>query len=307
MAIVTRHYGITGPVDFIDVELSTDSRLFLDPRAIRLQKGTFAAAANRCTESFFDEIVRCVRSGTSSDYDRGRELLQQFTEPKETRLGLSESGIDGHGSGEVIGGDIWHALSTDLDALVRVGILKLIEDVPVFVENVANDRTSDLVTRIIFEPLADFTRSMVAKHPEFTSNGNVTTTVPRQVWDPNTARWKDKNLTLPLAAGGPLVLVPRDWARPTLLMSSGRYFDTTMLSFAQEQRTVINQKTGKALYPTKDDLRKRQEFVRGVETIIRETLGAHELDEDLVARFRRFVDSRYEPISDDEITRRTTH
>jgi hypothetical protein len=277
---------------------------FLDPRAIRLQKGKFAAQANQCTTTFFDEITDCVRSPKKGNKLRGLALLQRFTEPKETRLGYSKRKINGHGGADEVGQAIWDALSTNVRALIVVGVLKFIEDMPVFVDDIAEDRTSDLTTRIVFEPLARFTQSMLHKHPEFTSGSHRTDSFTRQVWDPGRLEWTDKKLVLPVANDKPLMLVPRDWARATLLMSSSRFFDTTMLTFAQERRTVIDKTTGKALKPSKDDLRQESQFARGIDTIIRVAREAQAHDEDLVARFRSFVDGRYEPLSDERIAKR---
>jgi hypothetical protein len=88
---------------------------------------------------------------------------------------------------EDVGAAIWDALSTDAEALVRVGVLTQVEDLPIFVDGVAEDITSDLTTRIVFQPLADFTAEMIARFPRFSSGGHSTEVVPRQVWDPNAA------------------------------------------------------------------------------------------------------------------------
>ena len=91
------------------------------------------------------------------------DLLQHFEEPRETRLGYAAAGFSGHGGAAEVGTWIWEALTTELEALLRVGILTQIEDLPLFVEGLAEDITSDLTTRIIFEPLSKFTASMVAE------------------------------------------------------------------------------------------------------------------------------------------------
>lgn len=307
MAKVTEHYKISGPVDFINVNVTKDSRLFIDPRALRLEHGPkpFLAQANKCTTTFFDEIARCVVSGNQSDAKRGLDLLQHFKEPKETRLGLAKYSSDGHGGGEDVGEWIWQVLSKNVQALIRVGILKWIEDIPIFVRGVGNDITSDLTTRIIFEPLAKFTQAMVQKHPEFTRGKHVTRIFDRQMWNTRQLKWEDKALELPVAMGKPLLLVPRHWARPELLMSSGRYYETTMLSFAQEQRATLNVQTGKLEKDSKDVLKKKPELARGQETILRVTQDAHEKREDLLDRFRVFVDSRYTRIDDERIDQAT--
>jgi len=307
MAKVTAHYGIAGPVEFLDVNVAKDNRLFVDPRVVRLERGPkpFVTQANNCTTTFFDEVVDCVVSGRKSDAQRGLDLLQHFKEPKETRLGLSKKGFDGHGGADDVGEWIWHVLSTDIKAFLQVGLLKHIEDIPIFVEGVDKDITSDLTTRIIFEPLAKFTQAMVSRHPEFTQGKHIVDAFDRQVWNPRRLSWENKTLDLPVVAGKPLLLVPKHWARHALLMSSGRYYGTTMLSFAQNERAVRDVRTGKLIKESKDVLRDKKEFARGQSTILRVTRQAQKKREDLLARFRAFVDGRYERLDDEQIDKRT--
>jgi hypothetical protein len=47
-----------------------------------------------------------------------------------TRLRLARSSFDGHGGAGKVGGDIWQVLSTDLEALIRIGYLKELEGTP---------------------------------------------------------------------------------------------------------------------------------------------------------------------------------
>lgn len=220
MALITTHYGISGPVPFLDVEVSADNRMFLDPHAIRLCHGVdpFAASANHCTATFFDEVTACVGATSASVCQRGLELLQRFEEPWETRLGMAAQGFYGHGGAEDVGAWIWAALNTDLEALVRIGLLRWIEDLPLFIEGIDRDITSDITTRIVFEPLADFTADMMVRYPQFKAGPHRVGVFSRQVWDSNRREWTQKDITLPIAAGKPLLLVPRYWARPTLLM-----------------------------------------------------------------------------------------
>lgn len=303
---ITVHYGITGPVPFLDVNVRRDSPLFVDPRVIRLQKTPqpFAAQANRCTETFFDEITRCIRSERAADHRRGLELLQRFPEPKETRLGLAKNGIEGHGGARLVGQWIWGTLNNDAEALLRVGVLKLLEDLPIFVEGVGNDITSDLTTRLVFQPLADFTAQMLAAYPELTAGGHRTTRVHRQVWDPANLEWTERAVELPVAAGKPLLLVPREWVSRNLLMSAGRYYDTAMLDFIQMEEAVHDSR-GKLLTTPKDRLKERPELPRGRGTILRVTHDALTKGDDLLDNFRQFVDARHQPLTDEIILSKT--
>jgi len=231
------------------------------------------------------------------------DLLQHFNEPKETRLGLSRSGIDGHGGANEVGAWIWTALSTDARALIDVGIFKLVEHIPLFIDGVDKDITSDLTTRIVFEPLAKFTQAMVKKYPEFTRGNHQTEVCLRPVWSVGQKKWIEKPLDLPVAEEKPLLLVPKYWARPRLLMFSGRYYDTALLSWVQDQLAVVNKRTGKLIKDPKRSLKRKRRYKRGRGTILRVTEQASATREDLVDHFRAFVDRKYERLDDEEIDR----
>lgn len=306
MPNISQYYGLSGSLEFLDVDVANDNRLFLDPHAIRIERGPspFAGQARKCITTFFDEVLRCVVSQRKSDAETGLDLLQHFNEPKETRLGLSQEGFDGHGGDEDVGTWIWEVLSTDINALIRVGVLKWIEDVPVFVEGIDKDITSDLTTRIIFEPLARFTQAMVNKYPQFTQGSHEVRSFQRPVWSPARTAWRYKPLDLPIAWDKPLLLVPKYWARPHLLMSAGRYYETSLLSYVQESRAVRDRRTGKLIKEPKWRLKERAEFERAQETILRVTKQAKRRQDDLLSRFRDFVDGRYERLDESEIDRR---
>jgi hypothetical protein len=273
---------------------------------VRLQKGPspFARQAKNCMTSFFDEVVDCIVSPGKSRKQSGLDLLQHFHEPKETRLGLAKRGFNGHGGADFVGNWIWEALTTEAKALIEVGVLKRVEHLPLFVEGIDKDITSDVTTRIIFEPLARFTKAMVQKYPQFTSGRNKTDFFRRQVWNVAGKEWIEKDLELPVAREKPLLLLPKHWARPQLLMFAGRYYETLVLTHVQEQLGAINPKTGKLEADSKKVLKRKRKFRRGRPTIVRITEEARASEEDLVDRFRVFVEDKYKDLTDDEIKAR---
>lgn len=295
MPTITAHYGITGSVPFVDVEIAADNRLYVDPHAIRLSKvpSPFAARALECVDTFMHEVTDSIIVGTPASRRRGERLLQQFVEPWETRLGMSAEGFHGHGGADVVGTCIWEVFNDDAEALVRVGVLKQIEDLPLFVEGVDRDITSDITTRIIFGPLAQFTAAMVEKFPQFTSAGHKVQNFRKQVWDPVAREWGEANLILPVVDGKPLLLVPREWARRSLLMSAKRYYETSVLSFAQLEQAV-RMSDGKLSKTPKDRLKKQSGLGRGRGTNMRVTMRAFEDEQDLLAAFKTFVATQLE-------------
>ncbi|NHA69916.1 hypothetical protein [Phycicoccus flavus] len=307
MTTVTQYYGITQNVPFLDVNVHQDNRMYVDPFAVRMGIGPkrFATSANHATETFFNMVTRCAVSRSRADHATGLDLLQHFEEPRETRLGMAAAGFDGHGGAAGVGADIWDVLTTDAHALVRIGILKQIEDMPLFVPGVGNDITSDLTTRVIYRPLADFTKAMVGKYPAL-AGGTGLATVSRQTWDPSSLTWKDVDVELPTVDGQPLLLVPKGWARHELTLSATRFYDTSLLTHVQMQRATRT-KDGRLLTTPKDRLRKEDGLKRSYATIVRQVEAAYRKDRsDVVEEFKEFAKSRYAPTTDDMIERRTT-
>lgn len=189
-----------------------------------------------------------------------------------------------------------------MEALLRIGVLHQIEDMPLFVEGIDRDITSDVSTRIVFEALAQFTTQVIADFPQFHSTGHSIGAFERHVWNVPSLEWTVKKMELPSVAGKPLLLVPRDWARPTLLMSAGRFYETSVLSYAQIEQAVLRK--GKLLKTSKDVLMRRSDLARGRTTNLTVTRRAHDHNDDLLSDFKVFVDSRYAVLGDDEISRR---
>ena len=290
MTTITRYYGISTPVPFVDVDVDKDTALFLDPHRIRLHARTgdaYALQAQGCVDGFMDQVLQCV---AHSNATQGTALLESFTEPRETRLGLSRQGFNGHGSAKVLGGRIWQELTTDLKALIELGLLRHLEQLPLFIEGVDKDITSDVTTRIVFRALADYTSHIMAAYPEFTSNGHTTVTTGYGLWDVTSQRWCTSSLTLPVAAGRPLLLVPKPWAERNLMMYQSKYYEKSVLDYAQSLQATTNS-DGTVNQPTKKVLKKQKTPPRGRDTNILWTLRAHrDHNVNLPEAFERHVD-----------------
>lgn len=292
---ITEHYGITRAVPFIDVVVNRDNRWYMDPHAIRLTASSspFGAAAIHCLDTFFETISRGLMSGSARDRAMARDLLTRFTEPWETRFGMARDGFAGHGGAAEVGGKIADALETDLEALLRVAILKYVEHLPVFVEGVDKDITSDITTRIIFGPLAEFTSSVLEAFPEFSAGAHTVEAFRCQVWDPTSSTWTHRQVHLPVVDDKPLLLVPSGWARKDLLMNSRRFYDTSLLSYVQSEQAVVDA-NGKVLPTPKRVLRTQSGLARGRDTNVTVTARASEAGDNLIDLFRKFVDSRFD-------------
>lgn len=305
---ISQYYQFPAPANlpFVDVNVLQDNRLFLDPRAIRLDTGhaPHVDQAKRAMTTFIDEVRSCVLSPDPFTQARGLKLLQDFSEPWQTRLGLAANGFRGHGGAENVGRWIWDALNTNAGAFRRVALLAQLEDIPLFVEGIANDITSDLTTRIVFQALVDFTAQMLNTYPEFSTGKHTLKTGPACVWDSHNRTWRDTPAHMPVANGKELLLVPRTWVTRSLLIHPRRYYEVSVLDYIQDLETVYL-KDGEPFTPRKEDLKARPDLPRTRDFLLNTTLKAADDGVNLLRRFKTFVDERHAPLTDEQIYRRT--
>jgi hypothetical protein len=306
---VTEHFSIAAPVEFVDVHVDRDNRLYVDPSAIRFwakSGDAWAIGAYASICEFFDKFLERMLSSSATQNQRAREMLWQFHEPRETRLGMSAEGFNGSGASEELGYAIWASLKDNPLCTLRVPILKRLEDIPLFVPGIANDRVSDLTTRLIFRDLAKFTNRQMEKHPSLEASKEE---AEFQVWEATSDSWSKEGIALPHVRtsgdekGRPLLLVPKIAVHRNLRMSHGKYWEGEILGSIQDDLTAyIN---GKPVAPTKKDLKRRDDYRHKRPLNVERTHEIWKRDNfNLLEAYRERVDSTYEPLSDDEIEER---
>lgn len=204
-------------LDFVDIDVTTDTRLFVDPFPIRQRQDDWAKGSVGLLQSFFAAVLRTVRSG---DRTRGISMLSQLREPNETHLGFSQSRTRSRGNaiGPKIAAKLWDALAASKAA--RSGVLKDLEEAALLVEYVSLDRVSDICTNVIRRPLIDYTKAQADMH-------GVPTEQVRSgaLWDPSSDSWgPEEYVQLPVGPHGPLLLIPKTIARQRMTLDPGDYY-----------------------------------------------------------------------------------
>ncbi len=296
---VSATFGITSQVPFVDVHLERDNELFLDPSAIRNNTDALSRRAQGNLVSFFGEVLRCRRSTSALDQARGLALLQELHEPNETRLGMSARGVRGHGWGPEMGQRLWDELATN--RACQAAALTRLEDLALFIDRVGDDLVSDMTTRVIFDVLVDFTHQVMATFPAI---GRSQVTVNSRTWDPTALHWVPVAASLPDIPPHPLLLIPKGWVFWRLLMDYGAFYNRFATTTVQEERTKLDERTGRLIRPSKRQLNSEFPDLKSLNTV----QAAKKMDDqhrDLVAEYRAQVDSEFEPLSDAELDRRT--
>ncbi|GAA4923001.1 hypothetical protein [Nesterenkonia rhizosphaerae] len=297
-------FGLHGELPFLNVPAHTDGRMFVDPAAIRLHPDPepFKTIALACMDTFVDQVTKHVLHRSRNSKQEGLDLLRRFTEPSETHLGMTRRGVKGHGGSDDVARWIWDALTQDGDALVSFAIFKQIEDLPLFVEGIAEDITSDITTRLIFSALVDFTHKMTQQYHQIPANAPLTKE-SKVLWDHEAEAWTERTIELPTLDGRQLVLVPTHWARPNLLVSRERYYQVAVLDFIQETTATITLE-GRVLKTSKKSLKESGNYPRDCGNLVRMTVKALREDIDLMRQFKDFVKAKYAPVDPDRIEQR---
>lgn len=246
--------GRTQPtLDFVDVDIVGDTRVFIDPRALRLLPSTWADECVSLIQNFFRTVLVAIHDGRHSG---ARRLLRVLREPNETHLGLSQKKARGHGLGPESARDVWQALSKS--EAVKSGLLEDLEDTILMIEDIGPDMISDISTNIIREPLIQYTQSMAALYniplvPQVNSG---------PLWDPGREEWYSELLPMPMTKAGKLLLVPKVIVRRKMEYNPEEYYRHYLLEHLREVELSSNSelvqllKNGKQRV-TKKDLKKK--------------------------------------------------
>ena len=152
---LSKHFrlGVTqAELDFVDVDTSRDTRLFLDPYLLAISEDPWSVEAHDTINSFFSFFLGLLYS---NERDQARELFDHLHEPNETCLGLSRQRPQGRGVGEDDAQRIFDSLADSQAA--KTGLLRDLEDCSIFVKGIGKDKASDMTTNIIRRHLIEYT------------------------------------------------------------------------------------------------------------------------------------------------------
>lgn len=203
-------------LDFVDVDVTDDVPVFIDPTAIRVQKGRWAYACQEDLQSFFQCLLKAIASGDRAQVKR---LVSPLVEPNETHLGLSRGESRGRGLGNARNSDRLIDALTESKA-ASTGLLSDLEDTVLFIPGIGRDIISDITTCIIRGRLIEYTQQMC----DFHEIPLVEQYAP-PVWNSSLEGWSDSEPTrLPRVDGDILILVPKSIVRVRLSMKRSEYY-----------------------------------------------------------------------------------
>lgn len=218
-------------LDFVDVDVRGDSRIFVDPRALRLLHSLWADECGALVQNFFRTVLREIRRGANS---KARQMLSVLKEPNETHLGLSKKEAQGRALGEKSARNVWKALSQS--EAVKTGLLEDLEDTILMVPGISSDIISDITTNLIRGPLIQYTQEM-SEYYGIPLQAGVNS---GPIWDPEHKRWGSDLVSLPITKWGKLLLVPKAIVRLKLDYDVSEYYRHYLLEHLKEVELKAN-------------------------------------------------------------------
>ncbi|WP_146248699.1 hypothetical protein [Curtobacterium sp. MCLR17_044] len=298
---------MTQPVlDFLDVDLATDTKVFVDPYAFRFVETDWAREATALLQDFYSQVARAVRTG---DHGHAMYLLSSLSEPNEAHLGLSRGRSRGSGVSDGLARTLIDAFTSS--PAIADGLADELEESVLFIENIGHDRLSDMTINIVRRPLIEFTQEMCQRYEIELIPG----VDSGQMWDRHSHEWRADHVDLPMPSGK-LLLIPKAVVRKTNTFDPGEYLQHFVLPYLQRRELdtpnspLVRQRASKRgkpgdLYVTKKSIRQDREKRRGDDSAKPWNTEVTAQSPEVLASYRKAAQKKTEPPSHEDLARAT--
>ena len=219
-------------IDFIDIDETLDTRLFIDPYVLQALPDELCLNACRCIDTFFQQVFQACHDQNRT---RLRSLLEYASEPNETNLGMKS--ISNYGKGTTA--DELTSMFLEFYKIVRRN--PYTESNPLalcmYIQNFDKDKMSDLITNILRKLLYDFT---IEQSITWNMKLKPIEEFIGYYWDYNKLSW-NKLYGNPLSVGHKnILLVPKVIVRSRYVFNVECYIKQYILKNIQQEHADNN-------------------------------------------------------------------
>ena len=234
-------------LDFADIRVGKDNRLFIDPYRVHLAAldgNAWAKKADTLIDSFFHVLLAAA---SQKDYSAIRSLISNTCgEINDTQLGFSSDKPCGNGASCNL---IFPAIQQMIDQdLFAQGLVIDMADIAIWAPGIGPDHLSDWVTNIIWPVLYEFTQSQLLKYalPREPSQHAM-----RLAWHLSSTSWENTNYEPYSCNGHHILLCPKKFLHQKLLLSTEDFLAKQILTYRQKEH--LDQKSNLCRYILKAD------------------------------------------------------
>ncbi len=226
------HLNLAQPsLDFVDIDTVDDTKIFVDPSALRLIKAQWAEECIDTIQQFFHMVISAILADKE---EISKYMLSELHEPNETHLGLSKGIAKGTGLGKISSDKVWWLLSTS--KALKSGLIEDLEDSLLMIDGISFDRISDMTTNIIRDQLIRYTQDR-ARYYGIPLAGHIPS---GPIWNPASMQWETKFVELPKVKGRKLLLVPKAIVRRKMEYNVSEYYRNYVLEFLRQKELSEN-------------------------------------------------------------------
>ena len=285
-------------LDFVDVDVATDTPLFLDHYFIAKNDFPFATEAHLSLRSYFDCLLSALRDNRMLDAE---ELFSHLGETNEICLGFSRSAPQGKGMGPSDAARIFRSLKES--KALQTGIMEDIEDFRIFVDNVDKDKMSDMTANIIKKHLIAYTQAQCTLW-----NIPLTAGVPSgSYWERKMNIWDNQYTNMLVVGGRKILLVPKRIVSFSKEYTPQKYLQDFVLNYLQNEQLRLNgplvqlrKDKAQTRYVTKKSVREHEEKEQ---PFSKDWLAQFtEKHPEIFKDFRKQTKTKIRPVSNAEIT-----
>ncbi|WP_156307024.1 hypothetical protein [Sphingobacterium endophyticum] len=188
-------------IDFFDYCMNGDIRAFFDYTLVKYhaQKGNkLALSIVACVESYMAQVYTALQK---SDNRKLIQLLSCLNENKHTKIGYAVS-KNGNGVGKILSNSMMDNLLFMRDAMNKGNYSYL--SIPLAIEGISNDRSSDILTAISLSVLIKYTEELAV------INGWKTKQVLiKRMYNPESGDFQQYKANLPIAGLATPICYPK--------------------------------------------------------------------------------------------------
>ena len=217
-------------LDFVNIDVDTDTPLFLDPYFIGTGKDNWCMRASSTIKGYFQTLITLIKNNDP----RAWELFMNLGEPNETCSGLSRGNPQGRGIGSGDAAKLYNSLQKS--KAVRTGLVEDLEDCRIFIKGIDRDKISDMTTAIIRKQLIEYTQ-----HQAKLNGIPLSSSIPSGFyWNPETNRWEAEHTDMLVIDRKRKLLVPKGIVSFADEYIPQKYYNDYVLSYFQNNIRSIN-------------------------------------------------------------------
>jgi hypothetical protein len=217
-------------LDFVDIPLDTDVRLYVDPYALSVSGNDWLRECGNIVVSFFDYFLGVIRK---NDELKSMRVIANLHEPNDIHLGLSHGKPSGRGWGPKQGRMLYQVLRAS--AAVKSGALKDLSDIELLIPGIGNDKISDLTVNVLRGEFVAYTEEqcrLLGIPTEHVNSG--------LYWNYQTSSWESRYADLPVYKNERIVLVPKVAVRMRLIPNHEEFYNKFVLNFLSAEHLSAN-------------------------------------------------------------------